>query len=421
MRAKDLVHSNQIFALIAKGLEGSKAAIISVIIARSYSAHDLGIFSYVLAVGAIIAIIAEFRLHSVVVRELNTGTIPKNEVLGSAISAISFFALIGIALIGAISFYEKDTTTSIGLAIFGISYILKIPRPFKSYYTAQSKNSVNAKCEIVSSTITLAITLYLAINNYDLIWIIATRVGDFFIGSLLLSLTYYLDEKKGLKCSWSTVRSLTGQSAPLVLSGAAMLLFQRLDLVFVKNILGTSEAGYYTAAITVMSLFSIPPMVISESLAPKLFKSGSEASKQQFCNILFFLGFSLSLCMLLTSLFAIDLIFGEDYKAAILPATILSASPLLIALGASAGQIIVFERTQHLALIKCIIACIVSVMLNIILIPTLKLAGAATATVAGLFIANYISHLFIPAYRHIFKAQNNSVFIAFRSIRGSNK
>ncbi|RGP55269.1 hypothetical protein ASB58_09390 [Pseudomonas abyssi] len=200
-----------------------------------------------------------------------------------------------------------------------------------------------------------------------------------------------------------------------------MLLFQRLDLVFVKNILGTSEAGYYTAAITVMSLFSIPPMVISESLAPKLFKSGSEASKQQFCNILFFLGFSLSLCMLLTSLFAIDLIFGEDYKAAILPATILSASPLLIALGASAGQIIVFERTQHLALIKCIIACIVSVMLNIILIPTLKLAGAATATVAGLFIANYISHLFIPAYRHIFKAQNNSVFIAFRSIRGSNK
>ncbi|MNO95082.1 hypothetical protein D3C76_867150 [compost metagenome] len=118
--------------------------------------------------------------------------------------------------------------------------------------------------------------------------------------------------------------------------------------------------------------------------------------------------------MFFTAYFATTILFGENYKDAHTPALILSITPLLTALGAASGQIIVADGNQNKTFIKSIIACIINAFCNIVLIPIYGICGAAISTVIGLFIANYAAHSLMDVYKYLFIIQSKSLFLPHR-------
>lgn len=422
MRIKDLFASNQIYAIIAKGLEGTKIIAINVMVARFFGPEDFGRFAFILGISSIIAIVAEFRIQSILVKEISTSKSERKTalLLGSAILANTFFSIAGIAICAIYSLFEQDEKISEAILIYSLAFIYKIPRAFRAYFITHEKNIIIAKAETAASIISISSIAALSIYSADILWIVFARSIDFAIISTILVYLYISRKPKKIKIFFSTniAKKLSAQSAPLVLSGAAMILFQRIDLIIIKLVLGEAAVGVYSSATNAMLIFSLAPMVISESLAPKMFrgieKGELKTTAQRFTDIITIVGVIMSLAMLASAAWVIPFLYGETFSSAVNSTYILSACPIAIALGASSGQLIVSNNTQNKSFLKSIIACIATLSMNILLIPLFGIEGAAISTVAGLVIANYAAHMIIPEYKWIFSTQNKSITNIFK-------
>jgi O-antigen/teichoic acid export membrane protein len=411
VKFKDIVGKNQLFALLSKGLEGAKVILISIAIARIYAPEIFGVYTYVLAVVSIVSVIAEFRLQGVLIKEFTTEQTRIDVLTGSALVVNTIFAFVGYLVILSIAFFENLDIVFICLLLYSLSFFYKIPRCFRAYFIANERNYVVAKSETFASLFTIVVISFLIFYAIELKYILLIRALDFLVVSVVMAINFHLNHHSlfTLRFKFDVAKNLVLTSTPLVLSGAAMLVFQRVDIVFVRFYYDNYQAGLYGSATTIMTLFSLVPLVLSESLAPKMFRSKGKLNESvirlKYGVILVSIGVLMSILMLFTSFFGIEILFGFEYSEAKVAALVLSMCPLLIALGAFAGQTIIAENLQKFAYYKSFAACAVTIIANILFVPVWGLVGAAISTVLGLLVANFIGHYFIRSYKFIFTLQ----------------
>lgn len=421
MKFLDLANKNQIYALLAKGIEASKVVGLNVVVSRVYGPEQLGIYSYVLGIASIIAVLAEFRLQSILVREFSRGDIAQSKLIGTSLCINTFFAFLGMSILFILSFFEENRLAALSLIIYSFVFLYKIPRLFRGLYIASERNSFIVRSEFFASIFTFFLIFMVVFLDMEFEFFVVARSLDFLFISLVFIWIYvsYIRNKVSISFDLNVCKKLILSSAPLVLSGAAMILFQRVDIVFVRAYLGDYEAGIYSSATSIMMLFSLVPIVLSESLAPKLFRSNRSDETSQgmainFSVIIISVGFFFSFLLYFSSYYLLLILYGEEYLQSMKAMLILSITPILIAFGSVAGQIIVAENTQQWAYIKSLIGCGVTLISNYILVPLMGIEGAAISTLLGLLFANLLCHYFIRPYRSIFRLQIDSVILMFK-------
>ena len=416
MRFYSVFQSNQIFSLVAKLIEGTKILMASVLIARFYGPESFGKYSFVIGVVSIVSIIAEFRLQNVLTQKIAKKEYEEGLLLGSAMTINAFFALIGFLIIGIYVLFESDSVVQICLLIFAVSFFYKIPRSYRAYFVANEKNKSIAICEAASSVFSLVILGACIFFSVDLYMLVFARSLDFLIFSIFIWKIFTKGVVGGFEYRFNltVAKKLAGLSAPLVLSGVAMIVFQRIDLIMVRQFIGDYAAGIYSAGLNLTIIFSMIPLVISESIAPKMFRmkkddKSYEDVRQNFMIIVMMVGVIMSALMFVIGGISLQVLYGEEYMAGLMSIKILSLCPLLIALGAAAGQIIVSDENQKGVFLKSVIALGVTIVSNILFIPVMGIEGAAISTVIGLFLANFVLHFFMKRYRYLFRMQCSSI------------
>lgn len=115
---------------------------------------------------------------------------------------------------------------------------------------------------------------------------------------------------------------------------------------------------------------------------------------------------------------AIKILFGDKYLDAIPVLQIMAWKTVFVALFVSSGQIIIIENIQKYAVLRNIVGCFISVLLNYALIPRFGIIGSAVATIITMSFSGYFSHIFIKPFQYLFQIQTNSlVFGLMRIIR----
>ena len=365
--------------------------------------------------------IAEFRLQSVLIREFSRKEVEHKVIIGTALCINTFFALVGMLVIYFVAYFESQETLKIGLILYSSIFIYKIPRLFRSLFVASERNILIVKSEICSSLLTFSMIAYVLVCELSFNMFLFVRTVDFLLLACFFILMYnhFQANSVGLSFCKNTCKKLILSSAPLVLSGAAMMLFQRVDIIFIRQYLGEYPAGIYSSATNIMMLFSLAPMVLSESLAPKLFchKITDEKfhnAKHKFALIIISVGLILSILQAISSYYFLFFLYGDTYLLAHQSLLIMSFTPMLLSLGSVAGQIIVAENIQKWSYIKSIVGCLVTILSIVILVPIYGIEGAAASTVLGLLFSNVICHYFIPSYSDIFKLQVSSILKIFK-------
>lgn len=410
MKLSDIISPNQIFAILSKGAEGGKIIFLNILIARYLGAEELGIYAYIVGLISLIAVIAEFRIQNVLVKELVIiDEVKKGTLLGSALLTSTIFALLGVLIVIIYSLgIESNTQIMTGLLIASTMYIAKIPRIFRALFISLEKNKLIMMAEFISTVLILSMSVCVIFFSKSILYLLFVKVLDFIIIASVL-IFFFIKLNIKLSVEIDKVKMLITKSAPLVISAAAMVIFQRIDIIMIKNYLGNEMAGFYSASTNYMMVFSLLPMVLSESLAPKLFsrinKGNSQKIKEKYVSVIVFVGGVMSFLMYLSSHIAIPALYGLGFEESISSALILSICPLFISLGCSVGQIIVYDNKQNKAFVKSIIACLVNIVLNFTLIPIFGINGAAFATVVGFATANFISHFLITDFKYLFKMQ----------------
>jgi len=394
-------------------LESAKVIIISVLIARYYGPENFGKFSFIISIVSIVSIVAEFRIQNVLTKDFSKKNHDAGLLLGSAMSVNMFFSFIGFMIVGVFSLFENDDVVKMCLLIYATSFFFKIPRSYRAYFIAHEKNRIIAVCEIYSSILSLLLLGYCISISVDLYILVISRTSDFLIFGLFIYMFFSREKfKEELKYRFDrvTAKKLITLSAPLVLSGFAMILFQRIDLILVRQLISDYAAGIYSASLNITLIFSIIPLVISESIAPKMYRVEKEEEsylsvRHDFIFIVTSVGVLLSVVMFIMGGAVLKILYGEEYMSGLLTMKILSFCPFLISLGAAAGQVIVADERQKGVFKKSIIALILTIISNLLLVPTIGIEGAAISTVLGLLLANFILHYYIDNYKYLFRMQ----------------
>jgi O-antigen/teichoic acid export membrane protein len=413
------VLKNVYWAVLGKVVSIISQLLVGVMVARYLGPEKFGLMNYVMSYVMLFSVFATFGLDGIEIREMSKTNANKNAIMGTAFTLRLGFALVTILLILVTLWrFESDSYTFSMVMIYSLMLICSAFNVIRNYFTAIVLNEYVVKTEISRTVIGALIKVGLLLFHCSLTWFIVASTFDFMLvgGGYLYSYRKKVGSVREWKVSSSMAKSLIRASFPLLLSGTAIIIYQKIDAVMIRNMLDSASVGQFSAADRITQLSIFVPMMVAQTVTPLLVKAHQEdevryhEKRQQFMDIMVWSGIAMAVVMCLFASPVIRILYGPQYVAAIPVLQIMAWKTVFVALLSASGQIIVIENLQNYAVLRNILGCAVSIGLNYLLIPVWGIIGSAVATVITISFSGYFSHFFIPPYRLFFKIQSSSIF-----------
>jgi len=392
--------------------------LVSIFVARYLGPSQYGLMNYVVSFVAIYSIIANFGLDNIEIREIAKPDSDFRTVMGTSFRLRLLFAFIAELVIAVTIFVcNFETETRCLILIYSLTILLTSVNVIRNYFTAIVNNRYIVITEIIRCLIGAGIKVSLLLFKAPLIFFIIALTIDF----LLVAggyLTAYRS-KIGRISEWSfekgTARLLIKEAFPLLLSGAAVVIYQRIDQVIIKSLLSNEAVGYFSVAVKFSEFILFVPLVMAQTMSPLLVKDYQKnrdvyySKRQQFVDVIVWFSVLLSIIISVLSYYLIRYTFGIQYLAAVPVLSILAFKTVGMALSNASGQLIIIEGKQKWAVIRNLIGCIICVIGNYCLIPLFGIIGSAWATLITVAFSGFLGNYFIKPYRDIFGVQVKSI------------
>lgn len=411
---KRSVVKNVYWAVLGKVVNLVSALFVGILVARYLGPEQYGLMNYVISFVSLFAVLANFGLDNIEVRELARNHSERDRILGTAFSLKIFFAFATICLIAVVlCVFESDSFTAWMILIYSFSIVLGSFNVIRNYFTSIILNEYVVKTEIIRTLAGALIKVVLLLVNAPLSWFIVACTFDFALvaGGYVYSYRRKVNSMSYWRFDKRLARYLIKQSFPLLLSGAAVIIYQRIDQVMIGTMIDKTSVGYFSTACRFSELILFLPGIMAQTVTPLLVHAKERDlqeyafKRQQFVNVVVWISIALSVCMSVSSFWLISWTFGSQYLAAVPVLQIMAFKALGMALSSAGGQLIIIEKIQKWAFIRNVIGCVCCVGLNLLLIPTYGIVGSAVVTIITVLLSGFLSNALIPSYRHIFQIQ----------------
>jgi O-antigen/teichoic acid export membrane protein len=196
----------------------------------------------------------------------------------------------------------------------------------------------------------------------------------------------------------TSIPSLYAFGAHMWVGSITGILVSRLDQVLMVPLSSTYELGLYAVAVSVSEL----PLIINSAVRDVMFSSDSakndSARLAAATRISTALTTAAGIGVGALSVAFLPILFGSDFKGAVLPTVILIAAVIAGNPGSISGVGLTARGRPGLRSLALFIALIVNVVAVLILVPRMGATGAAIATLAGNSTAAASNLLFFKAY-----------------------
>lgn len=413
---------NIFWATLGKVIHVFGALIVAIFVARYLGPEQYGLMNYIISYVSLFTIIATFGLDNIEIRELSKYPEQKEKILGTAFRiriSLAFIALLVISI--TLHLFEADKFTSAMILVYSSTLLVNTVYVIRNYFTSIILNKYVVKSEILKTMVGLLIKVFLLYIQASLVWFIIATAFDAFIVTGGYIIAY--KKKVGKISSWTfhypLSKHLLVESFPLMLSGTAVIIYQKIDQVMIKNMIDSTSVGLFSAAAKISDVILFVPSIITQTITPLLVRLKKENTiryeqkKQQFINIVVWLSIFLALIVSISSGHLISISFGSEYMASAAVLQIMAWKTVGMAMSSSSGQIIIIEGIQRFAVIRNIIGSIICISLNLALIPVFGIIGSAWTSIATVFISGYIANYLIKPYRNIFISQTKALISLF--------
>ena len=295
----------------------------------------------------------------------------------------------------------------------------------RNYFTSIVNNKYVVKTEITRTIIGAGIKIILLWVKAPLaLFVIATMFDTLLVASgYCISYSNYVGKISDWFFNKKYAYYLIKQSFPLLLSGAAVIVYQRIDQVMIGNMINKESVGYFSTAGRFLELILFLPHVLSQTISPLLVKLYQKEDKseyhtkaQQFINIVVWISIIISLIVSFSAYWLIKYTFGEGYLLAVPVLQILAFKTIGQALSSSGGQLIIIEHIQKWAVVKNVSGCLLCILLNYLIIPKYGIVGAAYVAVITLFFSGCFANILIPSYNKFFKIELKSLLWGWKEL-----
>lgn len=423
---KEAIVQNLFWAVLGKIVNLCSGLLVGIIVARYLGPEQYGLMNYVISYVFLFQTFALFGLDSIEIREEARGQKPYTTIIGTAFFLKLFFGCCFIVLAILTSWLmEADLYTTLLIAIYSLVVVLNSLIVIRNYFTAIVQNEYVVKAEISRSVISIIIKLILLFLHANLTWFITAYMFDF----VLLGTGYLMAyrTKIGSLREWhfdrDYARFLLKESFPLLLTNAAVIIYQRIDQVMIGSMIDKSAVGFFSVAARFTEVLVFLPMILAQTITPILVKARErdvaeyKVKAQQFMNFSFWLSLATSAIVSILAYWLIRYTFGPAYLPAVAVLQVMAFKAASVALSNTAGSMIVTEGLQRWAILRDGFGCLVCVVLNYLLLPRYGIMAAAFVSIASNIAAGYLADALVPAYRHLFVCQTRTLLFGWRNIK----
>lgn len=383
-------------------------------LARYLGPQNFGVLSFSMSFAGLFSFIASMGIDSILSRELVKFPEKENELMGTALD----LKLIGGTTAFLLSFtatflFEQDPFIRLLIILFSFTFILQATGVISTFFQANVLAKKVIKVQLYVMTFSSILKILAIVFGLGVSWIMLIYVLDSAWGGWGLILAYRKNgyRIKAWKFNWKLALEILKDSWPMMLSGAAISIYMKIDQVMIGNILGETKVGLYAAAVKISEIWYFIPVIICTSLFPAIVnaKMGDNALyKKRLHNLywlMFILASSLAVPISILAKPLVVLIFGSRYLPAAGALQIHIWAGLGVFWGVALGQYLVSENRTLINLILTLSSAILNIILNLFLIRSWGINGAALATL--------ISYLFVPVSFFTYNSIRNKLFVRY--------
>ena len=424
-KTKKKILTNLAWSSAGKAISLLSSLLVGIIVARYLGPSQYGLMNYVISYVFLFQTFAMFGLDSIEIREEAHTPELYRKIIGTAFGLKLGMSVIFMTIVILTSLVmEADILTTKYVAIYSFTIILNSFCVIRNYFTALVDNAYVTKAEISRTILGAGIKIALLLFNAQLTWFIVASMFDF----LLLASGYIMAYRKkiGSIFEWTFdkgyARYLLKESFPLLLTNAAVIIYQRIDQVMIGYMINHESVGFFSVASRFVEVLIYIPMILAQTIMPILVQARNNSENeyrekaQLFMNLSLWITLILAVITSTTSYWIIRYTFGLSYIPAIAVLQVMAFKAASVALSNTAGAMLITEGLQHYAIYRDTMGCIVCVGLNYLFLPHYGILAAAYIAIISNIVAGYIADAVIPAYRHLFKHQTRAIILGWKSL-----
>ncbi len=419
---------NALFSTGARIIEVVLALVIIGLTTRYLGDGGFGDYIIVITFVYIFSVIADLGLYSIVVREISREGADEEKIVNNAFTlrfVAGFFILSSAFFVSLIFPYSEIVKLGIGVAAIGF-WILSNTQVLMGLFQKHLAMDKVAVAEISGRIIQLLFVWTCIKFDLGFLYIIfSIFLGAIFNFALILFFTSkYV--KIRLRFDFKFWKKLLKQAYPLAISAILVLIYFKLDTIFLSVMKPREDVGVYGLSYKILeNLIFFPAMIVGLTMpimSRYIFtdRNRFKSVVQRTLNFLFIAVVPMTFGTILISDKIIKLIGGESgFYDSPLVLNILMIALGFIFLGALFSNIIIAANKQKQLAQIYFVGMIFNIITNIIFIPKYSYFGAAITTVATellvtalMIIVVYRALRFLPSFAILFKAVVASLLMA---------
>ncbi len=380
------------------------AFFVTAYVARYLGPANYGLLSYAISFVSLFVFIVNLGIDHVLFRSLIAEPDKKDQHLGTAFILRLVGAIVAFAIVTIISFQTNgDNIKNILILIIAFSFIFQ-PFNVLNYFFQSRVQSKYASLATIAVTILLSfIKIGIVLLDKGIIYFAFISILETFFYAIFYVFFY---KKLGFSIfNWKfdkqIAQNLLKDSWPLIFSTLFTLIYSRIDQVMIMHYFNQTAVGLYDAAVRIAEVWYLIPGIIVSSVFPALVnakKQNDSLYRKRLIDLfilIFILGLGFSLSISLLAYFIMYIIFGVAFVSASSILQIYVWGGIGYTLFFAVNQFLVTENYTKIIFFSTLISMIINVFLNIILIKSIGLNGAAWAT--------FISYSLLPISILLFK------------------
>lgn len=383
--------------------------LVMTLVARHLGPAAFGTYTYLLGLAGMFLPIAMFGLEAVIMRSVIADPANRDRTIGAAvvIRIIGAFVAALSCIIFVFAFGGPAGVTATLMAIAALTLVGAPGESLNAVLKADEKMVWVALPRIVVILGSAAGAVLLVANEAEIPAFLGLRAVEmvFLALAALVAYGFATGALGRLRPSFQLVPSLVRQGLPLMISGAVMVIYIRVDQVMLGLLAEEEELGQYGVAARIAELSFFVPAVIQATLYAWFVRSHTkepttfDSRMQQMYDAVGLASWLAVAGTALGGVFLLEPVFGQAFADALpMLLVLLIGLPFYFQTIAWAMMLTVRGWFWTAPAITGFGAA-VNVALNLILIPELGGLGAAWATVAAYVIAGYGCSFFVPRLR----------------------
>jgi O-antigen/teichoic acid export membrane protein len=221
-------------------------------------------------------------------------------------------------------------------------------------------------------------------------WFVVGFILLFFITGIAVYVIFDKIKYLNNKTENISTKEIISTSYPMALSAISYFIMQSIDVIFLGIYNSFETIAYYSIAVKLSSVAALAIVSVNIVIAPKIAKIYKDNNfdklrvlmkKATRLNVA--VSIPILLCIIIFSTYLLSF-FGSDYTLAKNSLIILASSQLFNSISGPSAIFLNMTGRQKTLNIILIIALLINVALNVTLIPTLGMIGAALSTAISL-------------------------------------